>query len=287
MAVTVLEAPFTEFNPTTGLLEEWSKPALYLNISWSNVSKSRYRVYFMSTVTMGLSDVPWNREDLQSTRLAQGKLCPAMKRMPNVGSMVTELGISFVNLLRPAMRIIVSLPGLIDIWKKGRSCSVVTHGHSLLRSCGARLFSLDDFFDSLGRSNSHFWASFGIVAGHMRDMGSDEVANVIDGVAYFGHGTTIALAGGSRYLLTSFKMPISEVQVGVMSSIMPAGAKMFSASSFLTVSPLRVAAFSYNLITDSISEIIPLAIKADRNKKDKTALREILFILTNNLYESR
>jgi hypothetical protein len=90
------------------------------------------KVYFLSTFTMGLREIPWARDD-QSTTLAQGTLCPAMRRLPNVGSLNTELVVSLVQLMRPVINMAVSLPGLIKLWESGRTCSMVTHGHSLLK----------------------------------------------------------------------------------------------------------------------------------------------------------
>lgn len=232
-----------------------------------------YQIYYLSTKTMALGRVPWYR-DFQYTKVTQGILCPSMRRMPNLGSMSTELMSVPVNLARPVLNVLVSLPGLISIWGQQQSCPLVTHGHSLLRRCGSDLFSLDDFFDSLDRANTHFWASFGIVSTRVRqDLGDDTSANIIDGIAYYGHGTTIPIAGRSRYLLLSFRMPFQEAQVGIMNQIMPGGAKMFSGTSFLAVSPLRVARFSYRLVTGSIAEVIPLAIRADRNKADRDSAR--------------
>jgi hypothetical protein len=66
------------------------------------------------------------------------------------------------------------------------------------RRCGRDLFSLEDFFESMERANSHFWTGFGIVATRIRDLGADDIANVVDGVAYFGDGTTLAVGGSTR-----------------------------------------------------------------------------------------
>jgi hypothetical protein len=62
---------------------------------------------------------------------------------------------------------------------------------------------------------------------------------------------------------------------------------VFSASSFVVSNPLRVARFSYGLIASTISDVIPLAIRINRDKNDNTATKELLRILTNKLYESK
>lgn len=142
-------------------------------------------------------------------------------------------------------------------------------------------------FDSLERSNAHFWSGFGIVATRIRGLGEDTTANVIDGVAYFGEGTTLAVAGSSRYLVRSFRMPLGQVQVVVLNTIMPPGARVFSVGSFVTMNPLRVARFSYRLVTGAIADVIPLAVRVDRDSRDTQAVRGILYAFTNRLYESR
>jgi hypothetical protein len=167
IAVTVLKAPFTEFNPETGALQE-------------GATQAKYEILFLSTVTNALRDTPWKR-DIKVAAFSQGQLCPNMRRFPNFGSMATEIINAGVSLVRLGVNIIVSLPGLIEIWGNQKSCSVVTRGHSLLRKCGSDLLSLDNFFDSLIRANAHYWRAYGIVAGHIRDAGSDRLANLVDG----------------------------------------------------------------------------------------------------------
>jgi len=48
IAVTVLHAAFNEYDPFTGLLN-------------NNAKNATYKVYFLSTETMGLSETPWSR----------------------------------------------------------------------------------------------------------------------------------------------------------------------------------------------------------------------------------
>jgi hypothetical protein len=190
MAITVLRAPLTEFSVDTGLLKSDSKVATR-------------KIYFMNTKTMRLGDTPWSIAT-ESSNLAQGTLCPAMRRLPNVGSLSTELIAAGVNAMRPIINLVVSLPGLIQLWNSGRSCSIATHGHSLLQRCGSDIFSLEDAFDSMERANTHFWTGFGIVASRVRDLGENDIADVVDGVAYFGEGTSMAVGGNARSGFVSF-----------------------------------------------------------------------------------
>lgn len=55
----------------------------------------------------------------------------------------------------------------------------------------------------------------------------------------------------------------------------------------ISANPLRVAQFSYNLVASIVSSIIPLAVRATRNSGDTEAVREILAMLNNRLYQAR
>ena len=48
-----------------------------------------------------------------------------------------------------------------------------------------------------------------------------------------------------------------------------------------------MAQFSYNLVTSIVAEIIPLAIRAGKDSRDKEAIREILAVFNNKLYQAR
>jgi hypothetical protein len=176
IAVTILYAAFTEYDPLTGRLHP-------------NATNATYKVQYISTQTMMLSSVPHNRDVLDSS-VAQGQLCPAMRRLPNLGSIWAESLTTLVNLFRPVISIIVSLPGLIEVWQQGRACSLNTQGHSLLRKCGAEILSLDDFFESLTRANIHYWGAFNLIAQAIRGEGQHQLANIVDGVAYYGDATS-------------------------------------------------------------------------------------------------
>jgi hypothetical protein len=91
----------------------------------------------------------------------------------------------------------------------------------------------------------------------------------------------------ARFMLNSFRIPSNKITVGVLNTVLPPGSRIFSAASFVSSSPLRMARFSYGLVTGSLADVIPLAIRLQRDKGDTLATREILQVLTNNLYESR
>lgn len=239
---------------------------------------------FLSTVTMALAPTPWERDIAVATGIPEGVLCPAMRRTPNIGSMFTELLSASVNMLRPLVSLVISLPGLIDVWGSRRSCPLTTHGHSILQKCGSDILSLDDFFESIGRANAHYWRSFSMAASWVRKSGENRAANVIDGVAYYGDSTLVPLVGvQSRQVMRTMRIPMGRLTVGLTSSAIGAGS-----GAPLVANPLRMAHFSYKLVVGSIADIIPLLVRVDRSKGDeRDATREILSVMTNRFYDSR
>lgn len=217
IAVTVLNASFTEYNPDTGLLEDWAQQA-------------SYDVWFLSTETMALSRTPWNREILLSSHM-EGTLCPAMRRLPNLGSLVAEVSVAGIEIVRKVVDLAVMLPGMIEIWKNQRTCSFVTHGHSLLKRCGSDLLSLNDFFDALNRANAHFWRSFSIVAERIRDLDNYQLANVVEGVAYYGEATLLPTQTYSS-IITTARIPTDSMGKQIIQSVFPMGDRYAPASLF-------------------------------------------------------
>jgi hypothetical protein len=55
----------------------------------------------------------------------------------------------------------------------------------------------------------------------------------------------------------------------------------------ISANPMRLAQFSYNLIASVVSGIIPLSIRLGQNRKDVSAGREMLAMLTNKMYQAR
>jgi hypothetical protein len=60
-----------------------------------------------------------------------------------------------------------------------------------------------------------------------------------------------------------------------------------SSSLLVASNPVKMAQFSYQLVTGCISDIIPLAIRIQRNKKDAEAVRELVALFTNRLFQAR
>jgi uncharacterized protein YqgC (DUF456 family) len=269
IAVTILQASFEEYSAETGVLK-------------SDAKVSHYKIMYLSTFSMVLSE-SIHRRDFVSSEIAQGQLCANMRRFPNIGSIVTETIAAWVNLLRPVIAIIVHLPGLIEIWRDGKPCSLNTHGHSILQQCGSEILSLDDFFDSVNRANSHFWSSFNLIAQAVRGLRQDRLANVVDGVAYYGAATSSPM-GAFAKVITSVKIPMEEIGVVVTRTVFP---QMPSAGLILSSNPVKMAQFSYGLVVGCIADIIPLSVRISQNSNDRDAVRSLVSLFMNRLFQAR
>lgn len=274
IAVTVLWAAFDEYDPFTGLLAK-------------GATKAYYKVLFLSTETMGLSETPWSREYTTTEAAAsEGMLCPAMRRLPNLGSLGTELAVAGIEIARKIVDIGISLPGLVEIWDKQQSCSLVTRGHSLLKRCGSDLLSLDNFFEALNRANAHFWRSFSLVAERIRDLDEENLANVVDGVAYYGESTVSPL-DAYKSTVGTMRVPAQEMGDQFIQGVMPMADKAMANELAISANPLRMAQFSYDLVSSIVADIIPLAIRATHDSRDREAVREILAVFNNKIYQAR
>ena len=69
--------------------------------------------------------------------------------------------------------------------------------------------------------------------------------------------------------------------------VMPMADKAMANEIAISANPLRMAQFSYNLVTSIVADIIPLAIRATKDSRDKEAIREILAVFNNKLYQAR
>lgn len=210
IAITVLKASFYDYSPDTGLLRPDAKNA-------------SYQVYYLSTANMNLSSTPHDRDIMMAaTSAAEGKLCPAMRRLPNVGSFLAEAYVAGIELVRKVLDIVLVLPAVSKMWEMQEACPIITHGHSLLQKCGSDLLSLDDFFDAINRANAHFWRSFSIIAERTRSLGglANRVANIVDGVAYYGE-STISPTTTYSSLIMATKIPVKETASQLMQAVMP------------------------------------------------------------------
>jgi len=148
LALTVLRTTLANVNTVTLRPIDKSK-AEYVTI-WVNPNTLEQR-----------NDTLWMPE-ASSPALAQGFLCPSQRRMPNLGSLLSEAVASIIYILRLPINLLLSFPVILQL--TGGKCPLLNRGHSVLKSCGSELLSLDDFFASIFRCNTLFWMTFNIIA---------------------------------------------------------------------------------------------------------------------------
>jgi len=210
IAVTVLKASFFDYSPDTGLLR-------------ADARNASYQIYYMNPESMQLKSVPFDKDNMVSaSSTAEGMFCPAMRRLPNVGSFLAEATVAGVEIIRKILDIILVLPAIAHMWDRQEACPIVTHGHSLMQRCGADILSLDDFFDTLNRANAHFWRGFSLVAERVRslDGAANNMANIIDGVAYYGE-STISPSDSYASFVRAVRIPTKEIGSQLIQGIMP------------------------------------------------------------------
>jgi len=103
---------------------------------------------------------------LPNVTVATGQLCPNMRRMPQVGSILAEIVAMALLLVKLPIVIITAAPVITQLLTG--PCFLDTKSHSLLANCGQELFSLEEFFESAYACNAYFWRSLAIVADYMQ-----------------------------------------------------------------------------------------------------------------------
>lgn len=103
---------------------------------------------------------------LPTSTTATGMLCPDQRRMPQIGSLLAEVGAMAILIVRLPLVIVVSSPVLLDLLTG--PCYLDTKSHSLLMNCGQELFSLEEFFEAAYACNGHFWRILAIVGNYLQ-----------------------------------------------------------------------------------------------------------------------
>ena len=69
-----------------------------------------------------MNTTPWDRDvSADKAALAEGKLCPAMRRLPNVSSLGTEVLVAGAEIVRKVLDVVLVLPALVQMWDRQES----------------------------------------------------------------------------------------------------------------------------------------------------------------------
>jgi hypothetical protein len=201
IAVTLESSPVTAWDSATG--------------AFSNASR---KTYWLNPATMRVRDTVWQTDPASSGIPTQlPALCPALQRLPRVGTFAVEVLNAGVFLVRFVVYAVTYTPGLVAVWSSagGNRCPAPGSAlyHSVLANCGERVYALDDFFDSLDDAGAVFWHGLSLLARLIAPESMPALArpitNVLDGMSQYGQGAVDVWAGGSA-VLSLTKVPIRE-----------------------------------------------------------------------------
>jgi len=238
-----------------------------------NGSNSGYTTYWLNPPTMQVATTIWQTSVPVSN---YATLCPAMQRLPRIGTLGAEVANAGVFLVRWAVNAVLYTPGMVPIWKDGGSCPApgASHRHSILMNCGQTLFSLDDFFDSLDDANAVIWHSLTVVGQLTSPAGTDAgaanpVLDILEGMDQYGYAA-VDLWSARSSVIRLMQVPVFE-QIDKTLAVMqssPGSESMVIAGVFkVGTAGIAWARFTYK----ALAEISLVIAKEVLLGKDQTA----------------
>jgi hypothetical protein len=243
-----------------------SSPVRAWDAATATFRNATRKTYWLNPTTMRVKDTIWQTDPASSDLPTQiPQLCPALQRLPRVGSFAAEVLSAGVFLLRFAVFAVTYTPGLVAVWSAGPACPQPGSAlyHSVLANCGERVYSLDDFFDSLDDAGKNFWHSLSLVARLITPSSRPGIAapivNVLDGMSQYGQGAVDVWAGGQGVLLLA-QVPIKE-QAMELWAVMQAGAvgdagRILQGLSMPGAGALAYARFVYRVFSTFSLELL-------------------------------
>ena len=258
IAVVVKYSTYAEYDVGTGAI---------------NGPNSGYRTYWLNPPTMKVSTTVWQTSVPASN---YATLCPAMQRLPRVGTLGAELVNAGVFLVRWAVNAILYTPGMAPIWRDGGSCPApgASHRHSILMSCGQTLFSLDDFFDSLDDANAVAWHSLTVIAQLTAPAGTDPgtvspLLDILQGMDQFGYAS-VDLWSARSEVISLLQVPVFDQvdkTMAVITSNVGSDTMMISGVFKVGTATIAWARFIYK----AVSEVALVIAKEVVQGRDQTA----------------
>jgi len=238
-----------------------------------NGANSGYQTYWLNPPTMQVSTTVWETSVPASN---YATLCPAMQRLPRVGTLGAELINAGVFLLRWAVNAILYTPGMAPIWRAGGACPApgASHRHSILMNCGQTLFSLDDFFDSLDDANAVIWHSLTVIAQLTAPAGTDAggvspLIDLLQGMDQYGYASVDVWSARSS-VIGLLQFPVYEQIDKTLAALKESpGSETMVLSGVFKVGTATIAwaRFAYKVV----SEIALVIAKEVLQGKDQTA----------------
>jgi hypothetical protein len=215
--------------------------------------------YFLNTITLQIREnIAWDTEVPQAV-LTQGQLCPDQRRLPQVGSILTENIVAAIELVRMPFNILLNGVYIFDSWKNRKQCPLITRGHTLLSSdsCGPEALSLKPFFDSMLRTNQMLFRSISLVTRMLKGIPASDVPRTfLNGVKMLAENieTPIKAPGADVFIKAFGTLPLDKIPMDIVSTTfrMPNYMRAFTFSAL----PPSIADFMYHLLVDMIYRIV-------------------------------
>lgn len=221
--------------------------------------------YFLHSKTMQVREgVSWKTEIPQVAGTV-GVLCPALRQMPQLGSIATELVVASILFVRTPFHLLLNGVYMFPRWMRpgADTCPLVSHGHSGVRTaCGTRALSMKPFFDSVDRLNAFLFRSISIIAHNMEDKISPRTLTFINGVKMYGENTMNPLL--SRTVVGSIAsmfaaLPLDQLSEKIVDKL-PSFDLGIKATRVLSswkmlqffVDPTQTADFVYHFVVDVV-----------------------------------
>ena len=255
-----------------------------------------YRTYWLHPRTLALAASRWTPT---APRTSYGVLCPSQMRLPQLGSMGAELANAGLFLVRFVSDAVLYTPGMVPVWRAGGVCASPGASNSLyhtaVATCGADLYGLDDFFDSLDGFNSLFWDSLRkleallLTSEQRRNFAGD----LFEGAASFGAGSVDAALGASS-VVTLNSLPIKDALAGLLGSFRD-GLNFDSVTSSAAVGSAggqQVVKVSAGLVawarfTYGVGRTMFLALLRRQLSGEGFSLEDVWTLLWTTLYDQR
>lgn len=250
------------------------------NASLGRGSGSTYSTYWLNPHTMRVRvDQPW---PLEIPALSAVDACEGRPSVPHLGTMVMEGGIAMIHMGAAVVGGVLNFPGVIKMWHElDGLCPLQSQGHSAVASCGAGLFDLSDYFDSLDDATAIFWGITGFFSDSLTavspHLSVSPVANILNGMGLYGRATVDILDARQKGLLSIMNTPLPQ-QVETVWGLISRGGLSRGAAGF-AVSGLTYGRYGTLAVTHFVHRVLSRGVSGGAGG--------LFTLLTESMYETR
>ena len=227
------------------------------NVSLGRGANSRYTTYWLNPQTMRMrSDTPW---PLEIPASQDASLCLNQPSVPHLGTMVAEVVVAGVHLAAAIVGGVANYPGVMAMWRaQGGVCPLQSQGHSVIGNCGAKLFTMEDYFDSMDDATAIFWGITSFFSDSLTAMSQDltvsPVVDILDGMGMYGRATVNILDARQKGVLCILNTPFPQQMEQMWGVIMRGGAARGAAG--FALSSLTYGRYGMMAATDFVKRVM-------------------------------